>query len=78
MEKKIFEGSAIIGKGWEAKKFSRWTKYGKDRIYISRDDGKKSYGYIDLIRDGALVCDDDMQYALKPFVANFFEQYRVA
>ena len=33
--------------GWE-KKLNRWTKYGKDRVYICRENDK-SEGYVDLI-----------------------------
>lgn len=33
--------------GWE-KKLNRWTKYGKDRVYICRENDK-SEGYVDLV-----------------------------
>lgn len=77
MEKKLFNGSACIGEGWNTKLFRRWTKYGKDRIYICREDGKKSYGYIDLDNDNCLVCDADLKSTLAPLVSEFLETYEI-
>ena len=38
--------------------FNRWTKYGKDRIYVSYGSKGHSAGYIDLIGDKPeYICD---------------------
>lgn len=75
--KEKFVNVAMIGEGWEVKRFSLWEKYGKKRIYITREDGKKTYGYIDCDHDNQLICDSDMKYTLQPFVADFFEKYEM-
>lgn len=75
--KKLFDEPVIIEGVFSDKKFARWTKYGKDRIYINREDGKKTYGYIDLLHDNKLVCSSDLVCGLTPYVEKFFEDYLV-
>lgn len=77
MEKKLFTGSAVVGEGYGAKMMQYWSNYGKHRVYIKRDDGKKTYGYIDLDQDNVLHCDADLKYTLQPIVNEFFEKYKV-
>jgi len=80
-EKKEYKGYAVIGGESlmdSAKAFKAWAKNGLRRIYINREDGKKTYGYIDLNRDNALVCDSDIKATLTNYVERFFAAYRVA
>jgi hypothetical protein len=76
-EKKEFSGLAIIDTDSGVKRFKAWSKYGKRRIYITREDGKKTYGYIDLDHDNTLVCDPDVRWALVPATEKFFETYKI-
>lgn len=48
MEKEKFGESRIISTNYGDKLFKIWRKHGKNRLYIMRYDGKKTYGYIDL------------------------------
>lgn len=75
--KKQFTGIAIVDTGWSTKRFSAWSKYGKNRIYITREDGKKTYGYIDLDNNNEVVCDDDIYVSLMEAVEAFLEQYAI-
>lgn len=77
MAKKRFDGEAFIELEGSLKRFARWTKYGNDRIYITRDDGKKSYGYIDLKHKKKLVCHCDLIYSLTPYVEYFLAHYSI-
>lgn len=38
----------ILETEWGDKMFRIWRKYGYNRLYVNRDDGKKTYGYINL------------------------------
>jgi hypothetical protein len=76
-EKKEFNGLAILNTDSGTKRFKLWSKYGKRRIYITREDGKKTYGYIDLDHDNTLVCDSDVRWALVPATEKFFEIYKI-
>ena len=53
--KKEFTGVALVGEGMFVKMRKKWSNYGKNRIYINREDGKKSYGYIDLDNNNQVV-----------------------
>ena len=53
--KKAFSGVAYIDTGWSTKMFKAWSNYGKHRIYISHEDGRKTYGYIDLDNNNQVV-----------------------
>lgn len=74
---KKFEGKAIVETDSGDKLFQLWSNYGKHRIYIKRDDGKKTYGYIDLDHDNAVVCDSDAKWALVPAAKKFFSEYEI-
>jgi hypothetical protein len=78
VEKKEFNGIAILDTDSGIKMFQFWSNYGKHRIYIKRDDGKKTYGYIDLDHDNMVVCDSDVKWALVPAAKKFFETYKFA
>lgn len=56
--------------------FRLWSNYGKNRLYINREDGKKSYGYIDLDAQ-KLVCADDLKHKLEPIYAWLKENYNM-
>lgn len=73
-----FTGVAYIGEGFGVKRFSKWQKYGKNRIYINREDGKTTYGYIDLDNDSTLVCSESLKSTLAPYVNEFVENYKIA
>ena len=58
--KKLFTKQMIMENtnGRSDVKFSRWTKYGKDRIYVSYGSKGHAAGYIDLIGDKPeYICD---------------------
>ena len=74
---KEFINEAFLGEGFSVKRFALWEKYGKKRIYITREDGKKSYGFIDLQNNNRLICDDDLKLTLQPYVDEFFEEYTI-
>lgn len=48
--KNTFKGSMVMENtnGRSDVKFSRWTKYGKDRVYVSYGSKGHDAGYIDL------------------------------
>ena len=77
--KKIFDGCALVecDRFYDAIQFKLWENYGKKRIYINRDDGKKSYGYIDCNNGYELVVRD-REDDYKVLVAKFFEEYEIA
>ena len=80
-EKKEYKGYAVIGGESlmdSAKVFKRWKKGGNDRIYITREDGNKTYGYIDLNNGNAIVCHNDSKVMLANYAERFFAAYRVA
>lgn len=78
MVKKEFKGIAVLDTDSGMKMFKLWSNYGKHRIYINREDGKKSYGYIDLDHDNTVVCDADTRWALVPAAKQFFATYKIA
>lgn len=53
-------------------------KYGKKRIYINREDGKTTYGYIDLDNGNILVCSESLKSTLTPYVNEFVANYKIA
>lgn len=58
IKKVLFDGFAEVecSKSWATYTFKRWTKYGKDRIYINYRN-KRSVGYINLTTGE--LCDFD-------------------
>lgn len=46
--KEAFGEARVIETTWGDKLFKVWRKYGKNRLYVNREDGKKTYGYINL------------------------------
>lgn len=74
--KKEFTGVALVGEGMSIKMFKKWSNYGKNRIYINRQDGKKSYGYIDLDNGNQVVTTKDGNHSTNlEIVEIFMAQY---
>lgn len=81
--KQQFNNYALLGGGienLEEKQFKLWEKYGKRRIYITREDGKVTYAFIDLDCNNKVVPVgkyDDMQTYFESYRDLFFSIYTI-